>query len=133
MVGTVADGQPEAQAGHSLYQDWTLEVEQYLTEPLPHDSLTIRTFTGALDAGGNVMPVKSPALAQGQRVLLFLEKDWDDPPLTGHEFTIVDLFGGTFWIRDERVSVRYFDEPEEYADRALEDVIGRITSMVEMC
>ena len=79
-VGTVGEGQPELQAGRSLYRDWELSIEQYVTEPLPYDTLTIRTFTGALDSAGNVMPVKSPTLAQGQRALLFLKKDWDEPP-----------------------------------------------------
>ena len=79
------------------------------------------------------MPVKSPSLAQGQRVLLFLEKDWDDPPLAVDEFTIVDLFGGTFWIRDGRVSIRYLDESEEYTTKELEEVIRRISDIVGRC
>ncbi len=131
-VGTVGEGQPELQAGRSLYRDWELSIEQYVTEPLPYDTLTIRTFTGALDSAGNVMPVKSPTLAQGQRALLFLKKDWDEPPLADHEFTIVDLYGGTFWIRDGRVNIRYFDEAEE-TEKELEDVIDRIMDVAARC
>ncbi len=133
MVGMVGEGEPEILAGRSFYQDWVLEVEQYLTEPLPHDTLVIRILTGTTTSAGNRMPVKSPTLAQGQRVLLFLEKDWGNPPLAVDEFTIVDLFGGTFWIRDGRVSIRYFDESEEYATKELEEVISRITDIVGRC
>ena len=81
MVGMVGEGEPEVLAGRSFYRDWELEVEQYVTEPLPYDTLVVRTLTGATNSVGYRMPVKSPSLAQGQRVLLFLEKDWGDPPL----------------------------------------------------
>ena len=133
MVGMVGEGGPEVLAGRSFYRDWELEVEQYVTEPLPHDTLVVRTFTGTTTSAGNRMPVKSPTPAQGQRVLLFLEKDWDEPPLAVDEFTIVDLFGGTFWIRVGRVSIHYFDEPEEYTTKELEEVISRITDIVGRC
>ena len=133
MVGSVGEGKPELLARRSFYRDWELDVEQYLTETLPHDILVIRTFTGALDSAGNIMPVKSPTLAQGQRVLLFLDKDWDEPPLADHEFTIEDLYGGAFWIRDGKVDIRYLDESEEYASKDLEAVINRITDLVDAC
>ena len=133
VVGIVGKGEPEILVGRSFYRDWELEVEQYVTEPLPHDTLVVRTLTGATNSVGYRMPVKSPSLAQGQRVLLFLEKDWDDPPLAVDEFTIVDLFGGTFWIRDGRVSIRYLDESEEYTTKELEEVIRRITDIVKSC
>ena len=133
VVGAVSEGKAEILAGRSFYRDWELGVEQFVTEPLAYDSLTIRTFTAALDSAGNVMPVKSPTLAEGQRVLLFLDRDWDEPPLADHEFIIVDLYGGTFWIRDGKVDIRYFDESEEYASKDLKEVINRITDLVDAC
>ncbi len=133
VVGAVSEGKAEILAGRSFYRDWELDVEQFVTEPLAYDNLTIRTFTAALDSAGNVMPVKSPTLAQGQEVLLFLDKDWDEPPLADHEFTIVDLYGGTFWIRDGKVDIRYFDESEEYVSKDLDAVINRITDLVDAC
>ena len=133
MIGEVGEGEPEVQAGRSFYRDWELEVEQYLTEPLPHETLVIRTFTGATDSGSNRMPVKSPILAQEERVLLFLNKDWHDPPLASHEYTIPDPLGGKFLIRDEMVSVRYSDELEDYATKDVAEVINRITDIVDAC
>ena len=133
MVGMVGEGEPEILAGRSFYRDWVIEVGQYLTEPLPHDTLVIRILSGTTTSAGTRMPVKSPTLAQGEQVLLFPEKDWYEPPLAVDEFTIVDLFGGTFWIRVGRVSIRYFDEPEEYTTKELEEVIHRITDIVDRC
>ena len=133
MAGMVGEGEPEILAGRSFYQDWVIEVGQCLTEPLPHDTLVIRILTGTTTSAGTRMPVKSPTLAQGEQVLLFLEKDWYEPPLAVDEFTIVDLFGGTFWIRVGRVSIRYFDEPEEDTTKELEEVIHRITDIVKSC
>lgn len=133
VVGTVGEGAPETLAGRSFYRDWEVDVEQYLTDPLPYDTLVVRTFTGATDSAGNRMPVKSPTLAHAQRVLLFLDKDWDEPSLAANEFTIVDLFGGTFWIRDGKVDIRYFGESQEYAPKQLQDVTDRATDLIARC
>ena len=119
--------------GRSFYRDWDLEVEQYLTDPLPYDALKVRTFTGATDSVGNRMPIKSPDLAEDQRVLLFLDKNWDEPSLAADEFTIVDLFGGAFWIRDDKVDIRYSGEPEEYLAKELQEVTDRISGLVARC
>ena len=133
VVGTVGAGQPELMAGRSFFRDWELDVEKSLTGQLSYDVLTIRTFTGAMDSAGNRMPVKSPNLAQDQRVLLFLDKDWDEPPLAGSEFTIEDLYGGAFRIRDGQINIRYFDESEEFPSKELDDVVHRIAGIVELC
>ena len=133
VIGMVGQGEPEVLVGRSFYRDWELEVEQYLTEPLPHDTLVIRTFTGATDSGGNRMPVKTPILAQEERGLLFLNKDWHDPPLASYEYPIPDTLGRKFLIRDEMVSVRYSDELEDYATKDLEEVINRIADIMEAC
>ena len=136
VVGTVSERGPEQLAGRSFYRDSNLEVERYITVALPYDALVIRDFTGALNSAGSRMLVKWANLEQGQRVLLFLDKDWDEPPLADDEFTTVhlwELFGGKFWIRDGKLNIRYFDESEEYAAKDLEDVLSRIADIVDAC
>ena len=134
VVGTVGQGEPEMQAGRSFYRDWELDVEQYLTDVLPYDTIVVRTFTGATDAGGNRMPVKMPMLAQGERVLLFLNKDWDTPPLASHEFVMPDPLGGKFLIVDDEVHVRFEDEDEEaLSNRGLSETVSRITDRIAAC
>ena len=112
VVGVVEEGRPEVLAGRTFYRDWEVYVEQYLTDPLPHPRLVVRTFTGATDARGNRMPVKMPTLAQGERVILFLNKDWDDPPLGAREYVMPNPLGGKLRIVDGMVHVRYADEPD---------------------
>ncbi len=119
--------------GRRFFQDWEVHVEHYLTDPLSHDSLFVRTFNATLASGGNRIGAKSPTLAQGQRVLLFLDKDWDNASLATDEFTIVDLFGGAFWIRDDKVDIRYFDELDEFPSKELDEVMRRIANIVELC
>ena len=131
VVGVVEDGEPEVLAGQSFYRDWEVRVEQYVTARLPHDRLVVRTFTAATDSAGNKMPVKMPTLATGERVLLFLNRDWDDPPLGSREFTMPDPLGGKFLVRDGKVHVRFAGEPEEAVPRDVEAVVEQITGLLE--
>ncbi len=131
VVGVVEDGEPEVLAGRSFYRDWEVRVEQYVTAPLSYDRLVVRTFTGATDSAGNRMPVKMPTLATGERVLLFLNRDWDEPPLGSREFTMPDPLGGKFLIRDGKVHVRFAGEPEEHVPRDVEAVVEQITRLLE--
>lgn len=122
------------QAGRSFYQDWKLDVELYLTDVLPYDTIVVRTFTGATDSAGNRMPIKMPMLAQGERVLLFLNKDWDAPPLARHEFVMPDPLGGKFLIVDDQVRVRYADEDDEaLSSGSLSETVSRITDRIAAC
>ena len=119
-------------AGRSFYRDWELDVELYLTDALPYETIVVRTFTGATDAAGDRMPVKMPTLEHGERVLLFLNKDWDAPPLASHEYVMPDPLGGKFLIVDDEVRVRYADEAA-VSTRGLLETVSRITDRVAAC
>ena len=132
VVGTVGQGEPETLAGRSFHRDWELNVELYLTDALPYETIVVRTSTGAMDASGDRMPVKMPDLAHGERVLLFLNKDWDAPPLASHEYVMPDPLGGKFLIVDDEVRVRYADE-EAVSTRGLPETVSRITDRLAAC
>ncbi len=132
VVGTVGQGEPEVLTGRSFYRDWELDVELYLTDALPYETIVVRTFTGATDAAGDRMPVKMPDLAHGERVLLFLNKNWDNPPLASHEYVMPDPLGGKFRIVDGDVRVRYADE-EAVSIRSLSGTVSRITDRIAAC
>lgn len=101
VVSLAEEGQsahPEERDDFVIYQDWNVEVERYLRNELPFQRIQVRVFVSQLPRSAAylpspALPLRTPRLAQGERVVLFLSKSdpWNTV-LKGNEFTIAGPF-----------------------------------------
>jgi len=93
------------------YRVWDVEVERYLKNPQPWETIRVRTFASWIThCGPPEPPMKEPSLKEGEPVLLFLNKrnrpfeNYPEVLLESDEFTIAgpysDMVFGKFSIEE---------------------------------
>jgi hypothetical protein len=95
-IGTVFQGSTPTGQGDSIYSYWTFNVEEYVLNPLPEDTITIRVW----EKDGQI-PIKGVHLRQGEHLLVFLNH-------TDGYFVFPGLQDGKFAIQNGQVSDAMF-------------------------
>jgi hypothetical protein len=117
VIGRVTEGLPPVEIDNAIYRDWVFEVESYVFNPLPETSLKVRIHEQT-----GMMPVKGVHLAEGEHLLLFLNKEED------HFIMLGGLMGAKYIIDDGRIRYgMYAYSPWEPLDEA----VARIKAVAE--
>ena len=77
-----------------VFSDWDVEVERYIINPQPFQIIQVRLFIAEVYSPDlPTPPLKGPPLNQGERVLLFLDKqEPSNTQLEENQFTIVGSY-----------------------------------------
>jgi len=117
VIGWVTEGLPPIEIDNAVYRDWVFEVESYVFNPLPETSLKVRIHERT-----GMMPVKGVHLAEGEHLLLFLNREGDYFIMLG------GLMGAKYIIDDGRVRYGMLgSSPWEPLDEA----VARIKAVAE--